>query len=48
MLGGRYKVSRNPLGTVYNVPLASAPGKKIHPPILSMLLMHVVQVKRER
>ena len=31
-----------------NAPLASAPGKELHPPILSMLAMQVEQVNRER
>ena len=31
-----------------NAHLTSAPGKEFHPPMLSMLLMHGVQVKRER
>ena len=44
----RYNVARNPLGTVPNAPLASAPGKELHPPILSMLAIHGGQVKRER
>ena len=47
-MGWRYKVARNPLGTVPNAPLASAPGKEFHPPTLSMLEMHGGQVKRER
>ena len=46
--GGGYKVTRNPLGTVPNKPLASAPGKELHPQILSMLAMHGGQVKREK
>ena len=28
----RYNVSRNPIGTVPNAPLASAPSKELHPP----------------
>ena len=44
----RYNVAHNPLGTVPNAPLASAPGKELHPPILSMLAIHGGQVKRER
>ena len=42
-----YNVERNPIGTVPNAPLASAPGKKLHPSILSTLAIHVGQVKRE-
>ena len=44
----RYNVAHNPLGTVPNAPLASAPGKELHPPILSMLAMHGCQVKKDR
>ena len=44
----RYNVARNPLGTVPNAPLASAPSKELHPPILRMLVMHGGQVNRER
>ena len=47
MVGGRYKVSHNPLWTVPNAPLGSAQGKELHPPILSMLAMHGGQVNRE-
>ena len=43
-----YNISHNPIGTVPNAPLASAPGKELHPPILSMLAIHGGQVKRER
>ena len=38
----------NPLGTVPNAPLASDPVKEFHPPILRILVMHGVQVKRDR
>ena len=48
MVGGRYKVSHNPLGTVFNAPLASATGKELRPPILNMLYIYGGQVKRER
>ena len=40
-----YNVARNPRGTVPNAPLASAPGKELHPPILRTLLVHGCQVK---
>ena len=33
---------------VHNAPLASALGKELHPPILSMLSIHGGLVKRER
>ena len=46
-MGGRYKLARNPLGTVPNAPLASDQGKELHPPILSMMEMHGGQVKKE-
>ena len=32
-----YSVERNSIGTLPNAPLASAPGKELHPPILSTL-----------
>ena len=32
LAGGRYKVARNPLGTVPNAPSSSAPDKEPHPP----------------
>ena len=41
-------VAHNSIGTVINVSLSSAPVKELHPPILSMLVVHGVQVKRER
>ena len=44
----RYNVARNPLGMVPNALLAFAPGKELYPQILSMLAMHIVQVKIER
>ena len=47
-MGGRYDVARNPLGTVPNAPLASAPGKELHPPKLRMLAMYGGHIKRER
>ena len=31
-----------------NVPLASAPGKELHPPILSILDMHGGHFKRDK
>ena len=43
-----YNAARNPIGTVPNMPLASAPGKEIHPPILIILAIHGGQVKRDR
>ena len=43
----RYNGARNPLGTVPNAPLASVPGKELHPPILSKLEIHGGQVKRK-
>ena len=43
-----YNVARNPIGTVPNAPLSYVPGKDIHPPILIMVAMHGVHVKRER
>ena len=45
-MGERYNVAHNPLGTVPNVPLASAPGKELYPLILIILAIHGVQVKR--
>ena len=47
-MGCRYKVAHDLLETVPNAPLASAPGKKIHPPTLRMLEMHGGQVKIDR
>ena len=44
----RYNVAHNPLGTVPNSPLASAPGRELHPPILSILSMNGGQVNIER
>ena len=44
----RHNVSRNPICTVTNVPLASVTGKESHSPIFSMLAMHGGQVKRDR
>ena len=41
-------VARNPIGMVHNAPLASAPGKELQPLILSTLVIHGGQVKRER
>ena len=41
----RHNVSRNPIGMVPNVPLASDLGKESHPPILITLDMHGGQVK---
>ena len=43
-----YNVSHNLTGMVHNAPLASAPGKELHPAILSILEIHGGQVKRER
>ena len=40
-------VARNPIGTVPNAPLASAPGKEFHPPILGTLEIHGGQVNIE-
>ena len=42
----RYNEARDPLETVPNAPLASAPGEEIHPLILSMLVMHGGRVIR--
>ena len=47
-MGCIYKVAHNPLGTVPNVPLASYPGKELHPTTLSMLEMNGGEVNRER
>ena len=47
LAGWRYKVARNPLGTVPNAPISSTTGKELHSPTLSMLDMHEGQVKRE-
>ena len=44
----RYNVARNPIGTVPNAPLASAPGKELHTPILNMIAIYGGLVKRER
>ena len=44
----RQNVACNTIGKVPNAPLASTPGKEFHPPILSTLVMHGGQVKRER
>ena len=43
-----YNVARNPIGMVPNAPLASAPGKELHPPILITIALNGGQVKRER
>ena len=40
-------VTNKTIGTVPNAPLASAPGKELHPPILGMLDIHGCQVKRD-
>ena len=42
-----FNVACNLIGTVPNVPLDSAPGKELHPPILSPLEKHGGKVKRE-
>ena len=42
-----YNAARNPIGTVPNAPLASSPGKKLHPLIDITLEINVGQVKRE-
>ena len=47
-IGEVINVASNPLGTVPNVTLASAPGKEYHPPILSTLGDHGGYIKRER
>ena len=39
-----YNVACNPIRTGPNAHLASAPGKEIHPPILSMPVIHGGQV----
>ena len=41
-------MARNPIWTVPNEPLASAPGKEFHHPILSNLTIHECQVNKER
>ena len=48
MAYGRYKLARNPLGTVPDAPLDSNQGKEFHPPILRNLEIQGGQVKRER
>ena len=40
-----YNVAHNPIGTMPNAPLASAPGKELHPPKLSTVAIHGGQVK---
>ena len=40
-----YNVARNPIWTMPNTPLASDPGKELHPPVLSTLAIHGGQVK---
>ena len=42
-----YNVACNPIGTVPNALLSSAPGKELHPLILITLSIHGVQVVRE-
>ena len=42
----RYNVAYDPLGTVHNAPITSAPGEEPHPPVLSMLSMHGGHIKR--
>ena len=44
----RYNVACNPIGMVPNSPLASAPGKELHPPIFIILTINGGQVKIER
>ena len=44
----KYNVAHNPIGTVPNAPLASAPGKKPQPPILRKLEIHGGQVTGEK
>ena len=46
ILWRRNNVSRNSIGMGTNAPLASAPGKEFHPPILSTLDICGGQVKR--
>ena len=41
-----YDVAHNPKGTVPNAPLASDPGKELHPPILITLAIHGGHFKR--
>ena len=43
----RHNLARNPIGTVTNAPLDSAPGKQFHPPILSLIAMNGGQVNRD-
>ena len=42
----RYNVAYDPLGTVHNAPITSAPGEELHPPILSILSIHGGHIKR--
>ena len=42
-----YNVVRYPIGMVPNAPPDSDPGKELHPPILSTIVIHGGQVKRE-
>ena len=48
LAGWRYKVAHNPLGTVTNGPLASAPGKEFHPPTFIMLEIYGGQINIDR
>ena len=43
-----YNIARNPIGTASNAQLDFAPGKELHPSILSTLEIHGGQVKRNR
>ena len=44
----RHNIAHNPIWAVSNAPLALAPRKVFHIPILSTLEIHGVQVKKER
>ena len=44
----KYNVAHNPIGMVPNAPLASASGKKPHPPILRKIEIYGGQVNKEK
>ena len=41
-----YNVARNPIGTVPNAPLASAPGKELRPPYTSACPAFIPRISR--
>ena len=43
-----YNLACNPIGMVHNMPLDSDLGKELQPLILSTVIIHGGQVKRER